>query len=289
MNTHVDCISCVVNKANKLADKYILDKRQKHAYMKKVLQAIMETEYDRTAPLLDAKVMRVAKYELGVEDIYKEEKQYFNNKLLELEPEIQAVLKNSEDRLFDALKIASSGNIIDFSAVGNLNLTLVQNIMSNTFNNYFNVELYERLKLELSRAEHIIYLGDNTGEIVMDKLFIKEIKEQYPQVKVTFVTRGKPIFNDVTEEDAYYVGIDQYAEVINNGTDLPGTDLLEVSAEFKEVLQSADLIIAKGQGNFESLTGSGLNIYYIFLCKCDMIMNKLSAGRYANMFIAEKA
>lgn len=288
MNTHVDCIACVVNKANKLADKYIKDKKQKHSFMKKVLQAIMDTSYERTAPLLDAKVMRVAKEELGIEDIYKAEKDYFNEKMIQLEPQIAEILNSSEDRLFDSLKIASSGNIIDFSALSSLNFEVVKEVIEKTFNNYFNADLYSRLKSELNLGKRLIYLGDNTGEIVLDKLFIKEIKNEYPDLEILFVTRGKPIFNDITEKDAYYVGIDKYAQVINNGTDLPGTDLLEVPQEFKMILEEADIIIAKGQGNYESLAGSGLNIYFLFLCKCDMIMNKLSSGRFANMFIGER-
>jgi len=287
MNTHVDCIACIVNKANNLANKYIKDKKQKHSFMQKVLIEIANTEFERTSPILDAKIMRIAKAELNIEDIYKEEKQFFNEKMLLMEKQINTLLKDSEDRLFDALKIALSGNIIDFSALSDLDFEFVENIISSTFKSQFNEEVYKRLRSDLSKAKELIYLGDNTGEIILDKLFIKEIAAKYPDVKITFVTRGKPIFNDVTEEDAYYVGIDKYATVINNGTDLPGTDLLEVSEEFKNLIQSADLVIAKGQGNYESLCGCGLNIYYLFLCKCNMIMEKLNAGKFANMFINE--
>ena len=287
MNTHVDCIACIVNKANNLANKYIKDKKQKHSFMQKVLIEIANTEFERTSPILDAKIMRIAKESIGSEDIYKEEKQFFNEKMLLMEEQINTLLKDSEDKLFDALKIALSGNIIDFSALSDLDFEFVENIISSTFKSQFNEEVYKRLRVDLSKAKELIYLGDNTGEIVLDKLFIKEIAAEYPNVRITFVTRGKPIFNDVTEEDAYYVGIDRYAAIINNGTDLPGTDLLEVSQEFKNRLQSADLIIAKGQGNYESLCGCGLNIYYLFLCKCNMIMEKLNAGKFANMFISE--
>jgi damage-control phosphatase, subfamily I len=287
MNTHVDCIACIVKKADKLADKYIKDKRQKYNFMKQVLEVIIDTDYDRSSPIIDAKFFRIAKKELGVEDIYKEEKKFFNDKLLSMEEKIEAMLEGAQDRLFHSLKVASAGNIIDFSALDNIDINFVKAIINETVEKYFNKELFIRLKTDLKGAQSLLYLGDNTGEIVLDKIFIKEISRQYPQLRITFATRGKPIFNDVTEEDAYYVGMDRYAKILHNGADLPGTDLREVSLEFKEYFDAADVVIAKGQGNFESLSGCGKNIYYLFLCKCDMMIQKLSADRFSNMFINE--
>lgn len=287
MNTHVDCIACIVKKADKLADKYIKDKHRKYNFMKQVLEEIIDTEYDRSSPVIDAKFFRLAKKELGVEDIYKGEKRFFNDKLLLMEKDIEAMLDDAEDRLFHSLKIASAGNIIDFSALSDINIDFVKSIISETVGKSFDKELFNRLKYELKGAKSLLYLGDNTGEIVLDKIFIEEIKRHCPNLKITFAARGKAIFNDVTEEDAYYVGMDKHALITNNGADLPGTDLLEVSEEFKKVFDEADIVIAKGQGNFESLSGCGKNIYYLFLCKCEMMIQKLSAGRYSNMFISE--
>lgn len=287
MNTHVDCVACIVKKADKLADKYITDKRQKYSFMQQVLQAILETDYHRSSPIIDAKFFRLAKQLLGVEDIYAEEKKYFNTQMLAMEPHVEAMLDASSDRLFDALKIASAGNIIDFSALSEISLELVQQIIRQTMEQPFDMELYSTLKRDLGNAKSLLYLGDNTGEIVLDKVFIKQIGENYPHLDMKFAARGKAIFNDATEEDAYFVGMDQYAQIVNNGADLPGTDLLEVSEEFEELFHKADVVIAKGQGNFESLEGCGKNIYYLFLCKCDMMMEKLGAGRYSNMFIGE--
>jgi uncharacterized protein with ATP-grasp and redox domains len=287
MNTHVDCIACIVKKADKLADKYIKDKRQKYDFMKQVLKEIIDTEYDRSSPIIDAKFFRIAKKELGIEDIYKEEKRFFNDKLLSMEKEIEEMLDGAEDRLFDSLKIASAGNIIDFSALSDIDINFVSEIIYETLGKYFDEGLFHRLKNELKNARSLLYLGDNTGEIVLDKIFIKEIARHYPQLKITFAVRGEAIFNDVTEEDAYYIGMDKHAHIINNGADLPGTDLLEVSEEFRGSFDKADIVIAKGQGNYESLSGCSKNIYYLFLCKCDMMIQKLSAGRFSNMFISE--
>ncbi|MCK4258369.1 MAG: DUF89 family protein [Halanaerobiales bacterium] len=287
MNTHVDCIACVINKANKLADKYFEDKHQKYSFMNKVLREVAEIEYDRTAPYLVAKVMRILKKETGIDDFYFEEKNLFNKKLLSMEKQIEDMLDNSKDRFVSALKIALAGNIVDFGALDEISFNLVKEIINKTLESDIDEELYKKLKDELSKGKTLLYLGDNTGEIVFDKIFIKEIKKKYPDVEIYFAVRGKPVLNDATEEDAYYVGLDKYAHIVNNGTDLPGTDLLEVSDEFKEIFNKADIVISKGQGNFESLPGCGKNIYYLFLCKCNLMMKKLKSEKLSHIFVHE--
>ncbi len=277
----------MINKANKLADKYFEDKHQKYSFMNKVLREVAEIEYHRTAPFLVARVMRVLKKETGKDDFYYEEKNLFNKKLLSMEKQIEDMLDNSKDRSVSALKIALAGNIVDFGAFDEISFELVKEIINKTLESDFDEELYKKLKDELSKGKTLLYIGDNTGEIVFDKIFIKEIKKNYPDVEIYFAVRGMPVLNDVTEEDAYYVGLDKYANILSNGTDLPGTDLLEVSDEFKEIFNKADIIISKGQGNFESLPGSGKNIYYLFLCKCKLMMQKLKSDKLSHIFVHE--
>jgi len=121
---------------------------------------------------------------------------------------------------------------------------------------------------DLAKGQTLLYLGDNAGEIVLDRFLIREIKRRYPQLKIYFATRGKPVINDVTVRDAKNIGLDKYAVIINNGTDFPGTILSECSEDFIKVFSTADVIISKGQGNFESLADNPRKIYFIFLCKC---------------------
>ena len=142
----------------------------------------------------------------------------------------------------------------------------------------YSQEVFISLASALKDANKLLYLGDNAGEIVFDKIFIRTIKKSYPHLQINFATRGEPIMNDVTEDDAYMVGIDAYADIINNGTDIPGTILEHCSDSFVNVFNEADVIISKGQGNFESLYGNGYNnLYYIFLCKCDLFMDRFGA------------
>jgi damage-control phosphatase, subfamily I len=288
MGSHVDCIACLVTRANSLADTYIGEKKQKYRYLQEVLKEILDTGYERTAPLIEAKYTRIARRLTGIADFYEKEKRLFNDLILSLEPDIAQTVAAAADPLLEAMKAALGGNIIDFAALKNVSPELVRETIFKTLQ-VQNIDqgLYSRLLRELADARSLFYLGDNAGEIVLDKIFIKELGKRFPQLKITFVTRAIPISSDVTEADAYYVGMDKFAAITNNGTDLPGTDLLEVSPNFLAEFNNVDVIIAKGQGNFETLSGSGKNIYYLFLCKCDVFIAKLNAGRLTPIFRAE--
>jgi len=288
MGAHVDCISCIVAKANKLADLHIKDKDRKYRFMKEVLKVILDTEHDRAAPLIEAKMTRLGRQATGIDDFYEQDKIKFNDLMLSLENDIEMLIMEGQDPLFEALKAALAGNIIDLSALDSVESEFVKSTILKTMKaQNLDAGLYNRLLDELACSKKLLYLGDNAGEIVMDKLLLKQIKRRFPHLTITYATRGAPISSDVTEKDAYYVGIDKYATVINNGADLPGTDLHEVSAAFRAVFEEADIIIAKGQGNFETLTDTGKNIYYLFLCKCDVFIKKLNAGQFTPVFQAE--
>lgn len=288
MGAHVDCISCIVAKANKLADLYMKDKDKKYRFMKEVLNVILDTEHDRAAPVIEAKMTRLARQATGIDDFYEQDKSKFNDLMLSLENDIERLFMEGQDPLFEALKAALAGNIIDLSALDSVESEFVKSTILKTMKaQNLDADLYNRLLDELACSRKLLYLGDNAGEIVMDKLLLKQIKRRFPHLTITYATRGAPISSDVTEKDAYYVGIDKYATVINNGADLPGTDLHEVSAAFRAVFEEADIIIAKGQGNFETLNDTGKNIYYLFLCKCDVFVQKLQAGQFTPIFKAE--
>ncbi len=128
---------------------------------------------------------------------------------------------------------------------------------------------------DILNAKILLYLGDNCGEICMDKILLKKIKELNPNVKILFGVRGKPVVNDSISIDAYAVGIDEYAEVIDNGDGSLGTVLKRTSPEFKEVYKKADVVIAKGQANYECLSEENKNIYFLLMTKCDVIANDI--------------
>jgi uncharacterized protein with ATP-grasp and redox domains len=137
----------------------------------------------------------------------------------------------------------------------------------------------------LGRAKRLVYLTDNCGEIVIDKLMIEQICKINPELHVTVIVRGKEILNDATMEDAIQVGLDQITTVTGNGSNIAGTCLDEISEEAKNLIEQADFIISKGQGNFETLQECGLNIYYLFLCKCMMFANRFQVPRFTGMLL----
>lgn len=289
MNSHVDCIACIINKANQLADKYMKDKKDKYDFMNKVLIEISQINFSKTAPYLCARVMRILQDMTGIVDFYEEEKNLFNEKLLSMELDIRKALKGSQNRFLDAIKIAMAGNVVDFGALDDISIELVEEIIAKSLETELSSDVYKKLDENLSNAQVLLYLGDNTGEIVFDKIFIQEIHNRYPNIEIYFATRGEPALNDATEKDAYFVGIDKYAKIINNGTDIPGTDLEEVSEVFKEIYyKKANVIISKGQGNFETLLGCGDNVFYLLLCKCSMLSERLNINKFQPIFLYEK-
>jgi len=132
---------------------------------------------------------------------------------------------------------------------------------------------YQEFKYALNNAESILYLGDNTGEIVFDKLLIEELSNMLPDVKITYVVRDKPVINDALMEDAVSCGLDKIVDVISSGCDAPGTILDLCSKEFLKLYESAELIISKGQGNFETLADEKRPIFFLFKVKCPVIAN----------------
>ena len=150
------------------------------------------------------------------------------------------------------------------------------------------LEEYSHFRSDLEKAKKLVYFTDNCGEIVLDKVFIKCIKEAYPQLQITVIVRGENVINDATLEDAKEVGLTDIVSCIGNGNGAPGTVLKRLSKEAKQILLDADLIISKGQGNFETLRKCGMNIYYIFLCKCDLFANTFQVPKLTGMLLNEK-
>ncbi|MBQ8640311.1 MAG: DUF89 family protein, partial [Lachnospiraceae bacterium] len=197
-------------------------------------------------------------------------------------------LEVSEDPLRLALQYAMVGNYIDFGAVGIVDETYLTALLKDAALNSVDERTFAQLKLELESAEKLVYLTDNCGEIVMDKLLIGQLKALYPQMELTVIVRGGEVLNDATVEDAVQVGLTELVPVIDNGNSIAGTWMDEVSAQARHVMEDADLILAKGQANYETLRGCGMNIYYIFLCKCEMFARMFQVPRFSGMLLKER-
>ena len=146
-------------------------------------------------------------------------------------------------------------------------------------------DVYQALMADLQKGHSVVYLLDNCGEIVMDKLLIRAIQKAFPALQITAIVRGLPVSNDATVEDAIQVGLTEVVSVIGNGNGLAGTSLEHLSPEARKAVDEADVILSKGQGNFETLNGCGLNVYYIFMCKCDMFARRFQVPRFSGILV----
>jgi damage-control phosphatase, subfamily I len=282
------CTECTKNKADYLLEMFEKDEENRMLLREEVRKIVGASPIYETSPNLNARVMRFLKARLELGDIYYGIKKEYNKFLLTLEEEILSKIYKSEDRLLTALKYAMTGNFIDFGAMNAVDKDELSRLINDSPAQPIDQKHYEEFKEDLERAKKIVYLADNAGEIVFDKVFIKVIKETYPTSSITVVVRGMPIHNDATMADAEETGITAMVNVIANGTDIPGTELGKVSNETREAVENADLIISKGQGNFETLFGSGMNIYYIFLCKCSLFAERFKAARFDGIFVNER-
>lgn len=198
----------------------------------------------------------------------------------------QHILK-SEDVLKKCIKYVCAANYIDFSAVENVNEGTFEELLKKAAQETVCEEEYQSFRKDLERAGSLVYLVDNCGEIVLDKVFIRHLKEAFPGLWITAVVRGEDVINDATMTDAEEIGLTELVACIGNGNAAPGTVLKRLSKEAKQVLDEADVIIAKGQGNFESLFGEGVNPYYFFLCKCELFVRRFGLARYESVFMKE--
>lgn len=217
-------------------------------------------------------------------DPFREEKRKANKIALNIYPQLVEMIRTSSDSLLTALKIAAVGNIIDLGAYDFdiENLDLIEEINKHLAMDFYTHNLDE-FAADLDSAHTILYIGDNAGEIVFDRALIKLLKTRGK--KIIFAVRGKPVINDVTLEDAQQVGIQQYAEVIDSGVPAPGCILSLCCKQFQQLFRHSDLVIAKGQGNFEALDNAPRPVYFLFKVKCKVLSTNLSIPQDSMVFI----
>ncbi|MFZ5563999.1 MAG: damage-control phosphatase ARMT1 family protein, partial [Thermodesulfobacteriota bacterium] len=204
----------------------------------------------------------------GRDDPYREIKDFYNRFALDMYTDLKQRVRQSGAPFETAVRLAIAGNIIDFGVSTDLDVSTVRNTIEDSLSGPVFGDL-ESLAAAAVKAKSIVYLGDNAGEILFDRILIEEIGPD----KVIFVTRGGPVINDVTVQDAEAVGLTNCARVMDNGTDVPGTVLSECSEAFIREFERADLVISKGQGNYETLsdTGTGGKLFFLFKVKCPVV------------------
>jgi uncharacterized protein with ATP-grasp and redox domains len=274
MRVHLDCIPCLQRQALQALRFVTDDVEIQERILRHVIAILEATDWTGTPPQMAHAVHRTVIEECGVEDPYKDVKKKYNDIALNLYPEIKRTVEESSEPLLLAIRMAIAGNIIDFGASSDfdLNKTIVA-----VASEEFAIFDYSQLETVLENANTMIYLADNTGEIVFDRILLETILDRYNIEKIVFAVKGAPVINDATIEDAKYAGIDRLrgVEFIKVGIGIPNSGIERRSREFQNILDSADLVISKGQGNYEALSDHS-GIFFLLMAKCPVIAGDLN-------------
>jgi len=273
MKLNLDCIPCFQKQALQ-AVRFISDNEKLHQkVLREVTKELLESDWESTPPELAHKVHSIVKRITNEKDPYKGVKKESNDLVLKIYPELKDLIKNSRDPLRTAVRLAIAGNIIDFGIVQEFDL---EKTIREVLKKKFAIDNYEQLKEALENAESLLFFVDNAGEIGLDKLLVETFLEIKKLGKIDFVVKGGPIINDATLEDAVYMGLDLLPNseflVISNGETGTGPD--RNSQAVKRWINEHNLVISKGQGNYEGLSEHN-GLFFMLMAKCPIIASDL--------------
>ena len=283
---NTQCLQCHLGRALETA-RSLGDEAKAMAFAKELMALYLSAPEDVASPWLGPGTAALLQKYYGLDpDRYKEEKILSNRFVLERLPKIQAMIEESADPVFAALQFSILGNYLDFSALqGKVSFDDFDTMLQNALDMQLDNGVYADFCADLERGAHLLYLTDNAGEIVFDRLFAEQLHARYPHLEITFCVRGGPAHNDATREDATTTGVP--FPVIDNGNTVGGTEISLLSETARQALYAADIIIAKGMGNTETMFGCGLNVYYAFLVKCQRFVQAFEKPMMTPLFIKE--
>ncbi len=283
MKIGLECVPCFVRQAFEAASLVTNDQKIKERILRQVLFRLANVSFDNTPPFIGRNIHRIVRLLSGNNDPYLEIKKDSNKLALKLMPSLKKLIKSSADPFETAVRMAIAGNIIDCGQGDHIGEEKIKKTISQCLDQPITKENFNELKEEIENASNILYLGDNAGEVFFDRLLIEEL-QGYP---ITYVVRGAPTINDALIDDARIAGLDKLVEVVDNGSDVPGTILEECSDEFKRLFFEADLVIAKGQGNYETLSNEQKKIFFLLKVKCPIIAEHIGC-QDGDMVIAKR-
>jgi len=271
MRTHLDCIPCLVRQTLDSV-RFVTDDEQIHEkVVRKVLQQASYMDMSQSVPAIAQGIHRFVRNLVGQDDPYRAVKKWSNDFALELYPDLRRTVETAQNPLETAVRLAVAGNIIDFGASMSLNESDVQNAIDDCLTSDLDKTQFAYFQDAVAEAKDILFLADNAGEIVFDRLLI----EQLGPKRVTLVVKARPVLNDATVKDAVAAGLTDLVEVIDTGDDAPGTVFKTSSILFQCYFMAADLVVAKGQGNYETLSDDDKNMFFILKAKCPLIAEHL--------------
>ena len=283
------CILCLLKRHADTAAK-LGNEEQVTAFTRDLMRILCDGPVEMSAPYYVPEITRLFTGHFGLaDDRFAEEKEASNRYALERFERITELVRSADDPLYAGLQAAILGNYIDFSALqGEVSFDRLDEMLALLHTIEVDREVFRKLSTDLESGRELLYLTDNAGEIVFDRVWLEVIRDLFPNLAITVCVRGGNAQNDATIADAKAVGMP--FPVIGNGTSIPGTVLELASEELKEALCRADVIIAKGQANVETLldTGHGYNIYYAFLVKCSRFIHRFGREKLTPMLVRER-
>lgn len=281
------CIQCYLRRNAELV-RPLGNEAKTTEFLKKIMQMYIDAPAGVPSPWFGPQVADLLHQMYGLElDRFRQEKLDSNRFVLERLDDIRRRVEAAQDPVLAGLQFAILGNYLDFSALqGNVSYEKLDEMLSGAKDIDVTGATFDALCQDLETAERLLYLTDNAGEIGFDRVLAETLKKRYPQLEITFCVRGSVTQNDATREDAAAVGLP--FPVIDNGNRVAGTQLELLSQEAKTALEQADVILAKGMGNTETMLGCGYNVYYAFLVKCPRFVQLFQRPLFTPMLIRDR-
>lgn len=281
MRVTESCAECLYDKQKHLS--------KDENFLKEIKDIIDHRGENDTAPYLVYHFQAVYEKHFGKQAPYQDIKKKYNDLVLSMEDSVRDKIKASEEPLIKALMYARIGNYVDFGAMNHVDEETFLSLLDRAEISDKDKKVITSMIDQCADADEFLLIADNCGEIVLDKLFLEQLQNYFPKLRLRVLVRGAEVLNDATQEDAEYVGISKFARVISNGLPIAGTVYDMLPNEAREAVDRADVILAKGQGNYESLCGQGKHIFYSFLCKCELFTSRFEVPKFTGIFVEENA
>ncbi len=271
MKSYLDCIPCFFDQALRAVRVATNDEQKQKHLMDELGKRLSQISLESTPPETGRLIYRMVREISGNDDPYRELKRQSTQQTLALYPALKKEIDTSKDSLLTAIRIAIAGNVIDFGANAEFDIDAA---LKETLQQDFAICDFAEFKQSLEACNSILFIGDNAGETVFDRLLIEQMNKP-----TTYVVRETPVINDAVAEDAVMAGIDKVATIVSSGTDAPGTILSLCSDEFLQMLDRAEFTIAKGQGNYEGLSNESYRIFFLLKAKCRIIARDIGVNK----------
>ena len=276
MRTYLDCVPCFLRQALEAGRAAGCGDALQEQILRRVAADLPQLDFAVPPPVMGQKIHRIVRELTGMRDPYYDAKRRFNRVMLQLLPRLRDAVRTRKDPLAAALALAAAGNIIDFGPTSHIDDATVVQQLDEALVRGLAPSMVDPLKRRLAAARSVLYIADNAGEIVLDRLLLEHLVREYA-VPVTVGVRGMPVINDALLEDAVETGVAELARVIENGSDAPGTILDDCNADFRSAFDRADIVVAKGQGNYETLSAMN-EVWFLLKAKCPVLASDIGCA-----------